>query len=114
MYGNQRAQGVAAAKAAEAKRVTGTKPSLPLARYAGAYADSLYGDATVRSAGETLRLRVGTLEGALEHWQYDTFRVRWDQRWLGTDLVTFILGSDGAPARLEMSGRSFARSDRGK
>ena len=30
LYGNQRAQAVAATKAAEAKRVTGTKPSLPL------------------------------------------------------------------------------------
>jgi CubicO group peptidase (beta-lactamase class C family) len=114
LYGNQRAQGVAATKAAEAKRVTGTRPSLALARYAGAYTDSLYGEATVRSAGESLRLRVGTLEGALDHWQYDTFRVRWDQRWLGTELVTFVLGTDGAPARLEMDRRSFARSDRGK
>jgi len=108
------AQAVAAAKAAEAKHVTGTKPSLALARYAGVYADSLYGEATVRSAGDGLRLRVGTTEGALEHWQYDTFKVRWDTRWLGTDLVTFVLGSDGAPARLEMDRRSFARTDRGK
>jgi CubicO group peptidase (beta-lactamase class C family) len=114
MYGNMRTQGVAAAKAAEAKRVTGTKPSLALARYVGVYADSLYGDATVRSAGENLRLRVGTLEGTLEHWQYDTFRVRWDQRWQGTQLVTFVLGPDGAPARLEMDRRTFTRSDRGK
>jgi CubicO group peptidase (beta-lactamase class C family) len=114
MYGNMRTQGVAAGKAAEAKRITGTKPSLALARYVGVYADSLYGDATVRSAGENLRLRVGTLEGTLEHWQYDTFRVRWDQRWQGTQLVTFVLGPDGAPARLEMGSRAFARSDRGK
>ena len=114
MYGNQRAQAVAAAKAAEAKHVTGTKPSLALARYAGVYADSLYGEATVRSAGDGLRLRVGTTEGSLEHWQYDTFKIRWDTRWLGTDLVTFVLGSDGAPARLEMDRRSFARTDRGK
>ena len=114
LYSNQRAQGVAAAKAAEAKHVTGTKPSLALARYAGTYADSLYGEATVRSSGDTLRLRVGTLEGVLEHWQYDTFRVRWDQRWLGTDLITFVLGQDGTPARLEMDRRSFARSDRGR
>jgi hypothetical protein len=114
MYGNMRTQGAAAEKAADAKRVTGTKPSLALARYVGVYADSLYGDAAVRSAGENLRLRVGTLEGTLEHWQYDTFRVRWDQRWQGSQLVTFVLGADGAPARLEMGGRTFARSDRGK
>jgi CubicO group peptidase (beta-lactamase class C family) len=114
LYGEQRARAVAATKAAEAKRVTGTKPSLALPRYAGVYADSLYGEATVKSAGDGLRLRVGTMEGALEHWQYDTFRVRYDHRWLGTDLVTFVVGADGAPGRLEMGGRSFGRTDRGK
>ena len=51
------------AKAAEAKRVTGTKPSLPLARYAGTYADSLYGEATVTTAGDGLRLKVGHARG---------------------------------------------------
>src|SRR5689334_14821050 len=35
MYGAMRTQAVAATKAAEAKRVTGTKPSLALARYVG-------------------------------------------------------------------------------
>jgi hypothetical protein len=115
LYGNQRAQAVAASKAAEAKRVTGTKPSLALPRYAGTYADSLYGEATVTAAANgTLRLRIGTQEGALEHWQYETFRVRWDQRWLGTDLVTFVLGSDGSPSRIELDGRTFGRVDRGR
>ena len=75
---------VAAAKAAEAKRVTGTKPSLPLARYAGMYADSLYGDVTITTAGNGLRLKFGTHEGSLEHWQYDTFRIKWDNRWQGS------------------------------
>jgi hypothetical protein len=102
-------------KAAEAKRVTGTKPSLPLARYAAVYSDSLYGEAIVTTAANgNLRLKVGTLEGALEHWQFDTFRARWDQRWLAPDLVTFVLGADGSPARIEMDSRTFARTDRGR
>jgi hypothetical protein len=109
-----RARAVAAAKAAEAKRVTGTKPSLPLARYAGTYADSLYGEVTVRTSGDSLRLAVGTLEGSLEHWQYDTFRIHWDHRWQGTSLVTFVLGRDGAPAQVELEGRTFGRADRGR
>jgi CubicO group peptidase (beta-lactamase class C family) len=115
LYGNQRTQAVAAAKAAEAKRVTGTKPSLPPARYAGTYTDSLYGEATVTAAANgSLRLRIGTLEGALEHWQYETFRVRWDRRWVGTDLITFVLGADGTPSRIELDNRTFARTDRGR
>jgi CubicO group peptidase (beta-lactamase class C family) len=114
LYGAQRTQAIAAAKAAEAKRITGTKPSLPLGRYVGVYADSLYGDASVSAAGDGLRLKVGTLEGALEHWQYDTFRVRWDRRWQSPSLVTFIVGADGSPSRIEIGGREFARTDRGR
>ena len=114
LYGNARTQAIAAEKAAEAKRVTGTKPSLALARYAGTYADSLYGEATVKMSGDALRLRIGTLEGTLEHWQYDTFRVKWDNRWQGTDLVTFVLGEDGAPARIEIGRRTFGRAHRGQ
>jgi CubicO group peptidase (beta-lactamase class C family) len=113
LYGDARTKATLATKAAEAKRVTGTKPSLPLARYAGVYADSLFGEVSVKGVGDSLRLKVGTLEGALEHWQYDTFRIRWDDRWQGTDLLTFVLGTDGAPSRLEIGRRTFGRSDRG-
>jgi hypothetical protein len=103
-----------ATKAADAKRVTGTKPTLPLARYAGVYADSLYGDVTVTAAGGGLRLKAGTLEASLEHWQYDTFRIQWDNRWQGEGLLSFILGADGTPSRVEIDGRTFARTDRGQ
>ena len=113
LYGDMQTKATLAAKAAEAKRVTGTKPTLPLARYAGVYTDSLYGDVTVTAAGDGLRLKVGTLEGSLEHWQYDTFRIRWDNRWQGGELLAFVLGTDGAPSRVEMGGQTFARSDRG-
>jgi uncharacterized protein DUF3471 len=78
------------------------------------YADSLYGQASVSTAGDGLRFKAGRLEGTLEHWQYDTFRVRWDHRWQGTALVTFILGADGSPSRLEMGGQEFTRTDRGQ
>jgi CubicO group peptidase (beta-lactamase class C family) len=114
LYGNANAQAIAARKAAEAKRVTGTKPSLPLARYAGTYSDSLYGDVTIRTSGDGLRFKSGTMEGTLEHWQYETFRVQWDNRWQGTALVTFVIGSDGAPSRIEMGGRALERADKGR
>jgi len=114
LYGNARTQAVAASKAAEAKRVTGTKPSLPLARYAGTYSDSLYGDVTIQTAGDGLRVKSGTREGTLEHWQYDTFRLRWDNRWQGSALITFVIGSDGVPSRIEMGRRAFERADKGR
>jgi hypothetical protein len=113
LYGQQQARAIAAAKAAEAKRVSGTKPSLPIARYVGVYTDSLYGETTVTAAGSGLRVRIGSLEGTLEHWQYDTFRIRWDRRWLGTPLLTFVLDASGTPSRVQIDRRSFARTDRG-
>jgi len=112
LYANQTAQSVAATKAAEAKRVTGTKPSLALARYAATYSDSLFGDVTVTASGDALRIRVGTLEGALEHWQYDTFRIRYDRPWLGNNLVTFVLDRNGVPSRVEIDRRVFRRVDK--
>jgi CubicO group peptidase (beta-lactamase class C family) len=114
LYGQQATTAAAAAKAAAAKRVAGTKPTLPIARYLGVYADSLYGETTVTSAGDVLRIRVGTLEGTLEHWQYDTFRIRWDRRWAGTTLATFMIDASGSPSRLEIDRREFARTDRGR
>ena len=114
LYGQESARAVAAAKAAEARRVTGTKPSLPLDRYVGTYSDSLFGETTVTRAGNGLRLRIGSMEGTLEHWQYDTFRLRWDRRWQGTALVTFVIDARGTPARIEMGQQRFSRTDRGR
>ncbi len=80
----------------EAKRVRGTKPSLGLARYAGAYSDSLYGTARVTMQDGHLVLELAPkLVGDLEHWNYDTFKVVWRDHRDGTNLVTFALDADG-------------------
>jgi hypothetical protein len=84
----------------EAKRVKGTKPSLDLTRYAGTYADSLYGSAHVTMDGGHLVLELAPkLVGDLEHWNYDTFKVVWRDHRDGTNLVTFTLDPYG---RLDM------------
>jgi CubicO group peptidase (beta-lactamase class C family) len=86
-------------KAHLAARDAGSTPSLPLARYAGTYRDPWYGDVVVERAGDGLRLRFSRskdLVGRLEHWQHDSFIVRWDQRWLNADaFVDFDLDHDG-------------------
>ena len=70
----------AEAQKAEAARVPDTKPSLPLSAYAGTYGGPMYGDARV--ALEDGRLVVRLLPspayvGDLEHWHFDTFRIKW-------------------------------------
>ncbi|HMC55494.1 MAG TPA: serine hydrolase [Gemmatimonadaceae bacterium] len=109
LYGGFRTRAVAARKDAEQRRIAGTHPSLALERYAGTYADSLYGSATISAANGALRLKTGTLGATLEHWQYDTFRARWDNRWQGTALVTFTIGADGRPSMVDVDGTTFRR-----
>lgn len=77
-------QGEAAAKAAEAKaeatQVKGTKPSLEQSKYVGTYSSQLYGDAKITEENGKLVLQLAPAPnfiGDLEHWHYDTFRVKW-------------------------------------
>lgn len=84
---------------AVATRNTASRPSLPLARYAGTYRDVWYGDITIADEGGKLVMRFGKspqLVGDMEHWQYDSFLVRWHDRELRADaFVTFALTPQG-------------------
>ena len=95
--------------AAETRRVKGTKPSLELSKYAGTYEDPIAGRVLVRLVDGKLRFTAGKLlSGSLEHYHYDQFRARYDDRWQGTDIVTFSIGA-GVPSALEYSGFRFRR-----
>jgi CubicO group peptidase (beta-lactamase class C family) len=97
----------------EARRIEGTRPSLPIEQYAGTYVDSLYGAVTVTVEEGALRLRRSAAQaGTLEHWQFDTFRSRWDDWWRGRSTVTFIIGPDGSAERLETGGHTLRRARR--
>ena len=97
------AQGRAAAAKAEAERVTGTKPSLALEKYAGEYGNDMYGDATVSFENGTLTMRRGpNFIGTLEHWHYDVFRVTWNDRTMGRQFVSFTLDPKGQVADMKI------------
>jgi len=91
---------------AAAARNKDSRPSLPLKAYAGEYEDAWYGKVTIEPAGEGLAIRFGhspVLVGDLEHWQYDTFLVRWRDRELRADaFLTFALDAEGAIDRISM------------
>ena len=82
-------------KARDSTHVAGTHPTLPLDRYAGTYADSLFGSAVVRLDAGRLTFQWGEQVGDLEHWQYDVFRVHWRQPLNDPDDVAFVLDADG-------------------
>ena len=113
LYGGIRAAADSARRRTEARRIPNTHPSLSLDQYAGTYADSLVGDVTVTLENGKLRLRASsTHAGTLEHWEYDTFRLRWDNAWEGFDYATFTIGRDGSPSRLDLGGATLRRLDR--
>jgi CubicO group peptidase (beta-lactamase class C family) len=101
-----------AVEAAFAARNTESRPSLPLAAYAGTYRDDWYGDVSVEEALGTLVMRFSRsdlLTGPLEHFQYDTFVARWEDRSLLADAyVTFSLGADGTVESIRMKAVSPA------
>jgi len=101
----------AARQALESKRVTGTHPTLPLERYTGTYADSLYGTATVGLVNGHLTLQAGTASGQLEHWQYDLFRVTWPDPFWDPAYVAFGIDPDGTVGELQVvDGGSYRRA----
>jgi CubicO group peptidase (beta-lactamase class C family) len=89
-----------ARKTQEEARVRDTKPTLPLARYAGTYAQPLLGELTVAEQKGRLVVRLAGWEGEAEHWHLDTFRVKWSDPERGTARLTFQLDAEGAPTRL--------------
>ena len=96
------------APAAVAQRsATNPPPSLPLERYAGAYADSTYGSVVVTHADGALSARFGNEElGKLAPWEYDSFRGA------GPTTVTFQPDGAGRIASLRVFGVTFRRSSR--
>lgn len=105
-----RARGTAELARSEQKtgaaRNAASRPSLPTAGYAGTYRDAWYGDITVAAEDGRLVMRFSrtpSLVGDLEHWQYDTFAVKWRDRELRADaFVTFALNPDGTIDQAKM------------
>ena len=95
-------------KKIEAARVANTKPSLALKDYAGTYTGELYGDATVTEENGKLVLRLKpspNFTADLEHWHYDTFRIKWRPSVaynFPMGFVTFTIDKNGKTEELEI------------
>jgi CubicO group peptidase (beta-lactamase class C family) len=102
----QKAGYMAAAKKATTSRAASSRPSLAPAGYAGTYVDEWYGPIIIEQQNDKLVMRftqTPSLVGDLEHWQYDTFIVRWRDRELRADAyVTFALDPDGGIDQAKM------------
>jgi len=82
-------------------------PSLPLSSYAGTYHDAWYGDITITQKHDKLEMQFSNtkaLVGELEHYQYNTFIVRWHDRTLEADaFVNFNLTVGGEISNATMN-----------
>jgi len=101
------AAGQAAVKQAASRRNAASRPSLPLAAYAGRYRDAWYGDVLIEDRGGNLFIsftHTKALTGDLDHWQYDAFVARWRDRTLAADAyVTFSLKPDGSIDKVKLA-----------
>jgi CubicO group peptidase (beta-lactamase class C family) len=90
----------------KAARAGKSQPSLARSAYDGDYQDPWYGIATIKHAAGKQILsfaRTPDLTGELEHFQHDTFIVRWKERNFNADAyVTFALNPDGSIERMKM------------
>ncbi len=89
-----------------ARRDSTSRPSLALEKYVDVYTDAWYGDVlvTMQDGKPMMQFsRTPELTGTLEHYQFDTFIVRWRDRTLRADaFVTFALNPDGSVDQVKM------------
>lgn len=92
----------------ELSRVPKTTLSLPLPAYAGTYSGEMFGDAKVTEEGGKLLLRFlpsPYFVGDLEHWHFDTFRVKWRDSIVypfSRGFVTFSLNAAGTVDQMKI------------
>jgi CubicO group peptidase (beta-lactamase class C family) len=109
VYKRRRLRGDSVRLAGEASRIRNTRPSLALSKYAGTYENEIAGRVTVVEEKGALRFTAGpALKASVEHWHYDRFRARWDDKWQGTDTIAFAIGN-GVPSSLQFAGYTFRR-----
>ncbi len=96
------------ARADKPVRKTGTKPNLDLSGYVGSFQEAAYGDLKISLDGAKLRAEWASFKGDLEHWHYDTWRVK-EGGSLADQLIAFELNEKGEVARLKALGQTFEK-----
>jgi CubicO group peptidase (beta-lactamase class C family) len=94
-----------AALSARSAQPAAVGPSLPVERYTGTYSDPWYGNIDVSAADGKLKIDFKStprMAGILEHWQYDSFITRFDDRAIEPAYVTFSLDSMGKVERITL------------
>ena len=95
-------------KKVDTARIVNTKPTLSLANYAGTYSDELYGAVTIADESGRLVMRFSrspNFAADLEHWNYDTFQIKWRPSVaynFPRGFVTFTIDKEGKTDELKI------------
>lgn len=79
-------------------KINGTSPSLQPAEYSGKYNDDSYGVALIDYKNNALELTLPATDvfvSKLEHWHYDTFKIKFKDEYLPEGFITFDFNSKG-------------------
>jgi len=83
----------------EANRIKNTKPSLPDSSYTGIYEDKMYGQAKIEIVSEGLKITMlptaKLFNAIMEHWHYNTYKIKFADPFLPPGFVTFNFNETG-------------------
>jgi CubicO group peptidase (beta-lactamase class C family) len=119
LYGGLREKQKQAEAERAARRVSGTVPSHPLDAYAGGYRHPAWGPMEVTLENGSLVARLGPSPrhaGRLEHWHYDTFRVKRGDGRHGWEYLAFTTATDGSVNGIALADGAitFTRAPQGR
>jgi CubicO group peptidase (beta-lactamase class C family) len=89
-------------------KIDGTKPTHKISDYLGMYSSKLYGEVEIYEQNKEVKIRLSphpNIIGAIEHWQYETFFVKWNDMGWGESLLYFDLDNLGEIQQFRMSVR---------
>jgi len=94
-----------ALKKKEEERAENTRPSLSIEKYCGIYEDKMYGKVEVSIKADQLYMQFipsPTFRGILNHYQFDTFSVDWEDEFLTRGYIKFNLDFKGNVKEFEI------------
>jgi CubicO group peptidase (beta-lactamase class C family) len=97
-YKHERVQAALSAFKQSAAQPAKVGPSLPLDHYTGTFVDPWYGNIEIGQRDGKLTVDFKStprMSGTLEHWQYDSFVTRFDDKSIEPAYLTFALDADG-------------------
>ncbi len=107
-------QGAAESVASKPERIENTTPAVEIDKNLGTYTNPIYGKVMLTEEDGTFRLNINNkLTGTLEHWNYDTYLMRFDKKTYGERFVTFSYYPSGKVKALEVMGWEFRYSRQG-